>query len=82
MAVIELNYSSKTLEANPSKKSHSCPGNVWISTDKTEVLVTGGNIHFHEGREFHAGFSNEKSTLDCALEAFERGFSGYYKKRS
>ena len=57
-----------------------CPANVWISEDKKEVIVTGGNITFHEGREFTTGYISQKTDLDCALEAFERGFQGYYKK--
>ena len=56
------------------------PGNVWISKDKNEVIVTSGNITFHEGRDFHAGILTEKTDLDCALAAFQKGFCGYYKK--
>jgi hypothetical protein len=66
----------------PASEGLRYPANVWISHDKKEVLVTGGNITFHEGREFHCGRLTEKSDLDCALVAFEKGFNCYYKKNS
>ncbi|MFA4857655.1 MAG: hypothetical protein WC901_05125 [Candidatus Margulisiibacteriota bacterium] len=81
MPIIELDNPAYNLsDPKSSPAGFFCPANVWISDDRKEVIVTGGNITFHEGREFSTGYISQKSDLDCALEAFERGFQGYYKK--
>ncbi|MBU0687501.1 MAG: hypothetical protein KKB81_06630 [Candidatus Margulisbacteria bacterium] len=84
MPMIELDIittpDTEEREVTLSSDSFYCPGNVWISDDRKEVIVTSGNITFHDGREFSTGSSTEKTDLDCALQAFQRGFSGYSKK--
>ena len=80
MSFFKLNYETEEMTAEDvSFNEIFCPGNVWVSNDKKEVMVTSGNITFHEGREFHHGNLTEKSDVDCALDAFSRGFNGYYK---
>lgn len=81
MSFFKLEYEIDEMTAEDANFNEIfCPGNVWISSDKKEVMVTSGNITFHEGREFHHGYLTEKSDVDCALSAFEKGFNGYYKK--